>query len=346
MKFRTISAFSAFCLSLVASQSLSLEAVAHAKHHGPRRGNNAVTLAVIGDTPYGASQAETFPSLVSAINSDPDVSYVVHVGDIKNGSSVCDDAYFSRIFDYFGTFEDGVVYTPGDNEWTDCHRTSNGKYNPLERLSAIRELFFARPTRTLGQTALRLESQGSQRAYRDMPENQRFEVAKTVFSTLHVVGSQNGLAPWFTDDATDAFVDSPEERIAEVSRRTQASLDWIDETFESGCGRSTRAVVFFMQADTWPGGAGDGFSEILQRIATHSVKFKKPVYVIQGDSHVYKVDAPLANGDAIHGIDFAVPNLTRVVVQGSNVNEWLKVTVDPATDDVVSWERQMLPASP
>jgi hypothetical protein len=347
MKINKRPVFAAILVSLAAAQCLSLEAAAHSKRpkHHPKK-DDPITLAVIGDTPYGAAQAVAFPSLVSAINSDPDVEYVVHVGDIKNGSTRCDDSYFTQIFDYFGTFEDSLIYTPGDNEWTDCHRTNNGKYNPIERLSAIRKLFFANPTRSLGQTALRLESQGQRKSYRELPENQRFEAAKTVFSTLHVVGSQNNLAPWFGDDTTDEFVDLPEERLAEVKRRTEASLDWIDETFRSGCGHSTRAVVFFMQADTWPGDAEDGFSEILQRIAKHAVAFKKPVYVIQGDTHVYKVDAPLATGDAAHGIDFAVPNLTRLVVQGSNITEWLKVTVDPTTEAVVTWERQTVPATP
>jgi Calcineurin-like phosphoesterase len=346
MTFKKSHIFPSLVLALAAAQCLSVEAVAHSKPPKHPKKNDPITLAVIGDTPYGAAQAEAFPTLVSAINADPDVSHVVHVGDIKNGSTRCDDSYFTQVFEYFGTFEDSLIYTPGDNEWTDCHRSNNGKYNPLERLSAIRKLFFATPTRALGQTPLRLESQGERKSYRDLPENQRFEAAKTVFATLHVVGSLNNLAPWFGDDTTDEFVDSPEERLAEVKRRTQATLDWIDETFRGGCGHSTRAVVFFMQADTWPGGEGDGYSEILQKIATHAVKFKKPVYVIQGDSHVYKVDAPLATGDAVHGIDFPVPNLTRIVVQGSTIGEWLKVTVDPNSPTVLSWERQTVPVSP
>src|SRR5690606_35598316 len=37
-----------------------------------------------------------------------------------------------------------LVYTPGDNEWTDCHRSRAGGFDPLERLAALRSLFFAR----------------------------------------------------------------------------------------------------------------------------------------------------------------------------------------------------------
>jgi len=109
-----------------------------------------VEYAVIGDTPYGSAQIADFPNLISAINAAPNIGRVVHVGDIKNGSSRCDDAYFAQIFSALQGFADPLVYTPGDNEWTDCHRANNGGYDPLERLGAIRSLFFPNPGRTLG----------------------------------------------------------------------------------------------------------------------------------------------------------------------------------------------------
>jgi hypothetical protein len=44
----------------------------------------------------------------------------------------------------------------------------------------------------------------------------------------------------------------------------------------------------------WSGGASDGFNETIQRIAARTLTFGKPVLVMQGDSHAYKVDNPLA----------------------------------------------------
>lgn len=84
-----------------------------------------------------------------------------------------------------------------------------------------------------------------------------------------------------------------------------------------------------MQADTWPGSANDGFAGILQRLAARARTFGKPVLVVQGDSHVYRVDQPLLTADAVHGITEPVPNLTRLVVQGATTSEWLKLRVDP-----------------
>ena len=73
---------------------------------------NELTLAVIGDTPYGAEQLEQFPALVVDINADPEVDLTLHVGDIKSGSTQCSDAYFQTISSLSETFKDPLVYTP------------------------------------------------------------------------------------------------------------------------------------------------------------------------------------------------------------------------------------------
>src|SRR4051812_35212224 len=111
------------------------------------------TFAVIGDVPYGAAQVASFPGWVDQINADPDVELTFHVGDIKNGSTRCDDAYYRMIRTQFDRFTDPLVYTPGDNEWTDCHRANNGAYQPLERLAFDRAVFFDEPGTTLGAPA-------------------------------------------------------------------------------------------------------------------------------------------------------------------------------------------------
>jgi hypothetical protein len=187
-----------------------------------------------------------------------------------------------------------------------------------------------------------LWSQAAPPFFRDIPENQRWVQANTVISTIHVVGSRNNLAPWFGDDTTDALEDDPERREAEVARRTAAALAWLDSTFHAAKSRRIEAIVLFMHADTWPGGEDDGFSEIIQLVAERSVALDKPVLVIQGDSHVFKVDQPLLEGDAIHGVDFPVPNLTRLVVEGATTSEYLRLTLDPKASEPFSWERVQL----
>ena len=184
------------------------------------RSANEITMAVIGDVPYGADQEATFGSLIDAVNDDPKVRTVVHVGDIKNGSTPCTDERFLAVRAAFDMFKDPVVYTPGDNEWTDCHRPAAGGYNPLERLATLRTMFFAEPGRTLGR---RTDTVVAQPGY---PENVRWTKSRVTFATLHVVGSDNGLAPW-----TGNLAPTPAQA-AEVAARIAATVAWVDESFD------------------------------------------------------------------------------------------------------------------
>jgi hypothetical protein len=122
----------------------------------------AYTLAVIGDTPYGAIKLADLPSLIALINADPKVDLVAHLGDIKAGKNAeCTDTYFATVKGIFDGLKDPFVYTPGDNEWTDCHVASknNGLYTPTERLQAIRALFFPVAGQTLGGRKKQLRTQ-------------------------------------------------------------------------------------------------------------------------------------------------------------------------------------------
>ena len=83
-------------------------------------------FALIGDMPYGAIREAPFARLVTEINRDNDVDFVMHAGDIKAGSERCDDSLIQHRFDQYQAFQRAFIYTPGDNEWTDCHRVNNG----------------------------------------------------------------------------------------------------------------------------------------------------------------------------------------------------------------------------
>jgi hypothetical protein len=108
------------------------------------------------------------------------------------GSSQCTDQYFAMIKSEFDTFSDPLVYTPGDNEWTDCHRANNGSFNPLERLAAVRSVFFPQPGVTFGKDPIHVQSQAAQ-CYVEYVSYTRAGVA---FAAVHIIGSNNSLAPW------------------------------------------------------------------------------------------------------------------------------------------------------
>jgi hypothetical protein len=318
--------------------SATVAAVGSASATSPGRPGEVHSFALIGDIPYGATEIANFPAVVAQINADPAVEWVGHLGDIKDGSSVCSDEYFQMIKDDFDRFADPLVYTIGDNEWTDCHRANNGGYHPLERLAKLRQVFFPRPGRTLGQHSAPVISQADQ----GIPENVRWERARVAFAALHVVGSNDSLAPW-----TGQTTPTPEQT-AEVLGRTAAVIQEIRDTFAMAREHHDRAVTLLTQADmfdpTVPNAtfAGYyGFQPIVAAIARESAAFPGPVYLFNGDSHVLHSDNPLAAGSkwlSFYGIGQAVPNLSRVTVDGSsNAKDYLRVTVDPRDPRVLSW---------
>ena len=327
--------------ALVATCAVAVPSAASAAPaDAARRGDDPYTFAVVGDIPYGDAQIARFPSVVQQIDADPAVQWVDHLGDIKSGSSVCSDAYFTMIKKDFDAFEDPLVYTTGDNEWVDCHRTNNGGYNPLERLAKLREIFFPQPGVTLGRHPARVRSQ----AALGLPEDVSWERADVAFAALDVQGSNNSLAPW-----TGKTAPTPEQTV-EVLSRTSAVVLQIHETFARAKREHLRAVVLLQQADmfdpTVPNPAfadSYGFTPIVAAIAREAAAYRGPVYLFNGDSHVYTADRPLASGSSwlsFYGVTTAADNLTRITVDGSTkVDNYLRVTVHERGTDILTWEK-------
>jgi hypothetical protein len=284
----------------------------------PGKHPKPVTVAVIGDVPYGEDQEANFGELVDAVNHDH-VDLAAHLGDIKSGSTTCTDERFQAVAEHFADFKDPLVYAIGDNEWTDCHRVNNGAFDPLERLAKIRELFFAEPGLTLGKHPMPVDAQPS------LAENVSFVDADVVFATVHVIGSNNGLAPW---SGLGLTAPTPEQA-AEVDARIAADLAWIDVAFDQAESEDHAGVVLAMQADTWAPAPGSAQQAIVDRIAARTAAFDGEVLLLQGDTHTFKVDDPLG-----------LPNFTRIVVHGETLPfEYLRLTVDPRSDALFSWER-------
>jgi hypothetical protein len=289
---------------------------------GGPNGRAPTTFALIGDTPYGDAQRVAFPALVSEVNNDPKVRMVLHAGDVKSGSSTCDDARFADLAALYDTFADPFVITPGDNEWTDCHRTAAGGYLPTERLEAFREVFYPELGRSLGRRTMTMTAQPvDQTEHAEYVENVRFMRSNVVFATVHVVGSENDLAPWSQLPGGDR----PAERLAEFEARRAANLEWIDAAFEQARAEDAAGVVLMMQAEPVE---SPGFTAERARIVTHARELDRPVLLVHGDEHVYEVEREYAG----------VPNLTRLETFGDTATNWLAVTVDPRTPDVFTWE--------
>jgi hypothetical protein len=298
-------------------------------------------FAVIGDVPYGDVQISKFASWIGEINA-AQPEFTIHVGDIKNGSSRCDDAYYSMIRERFDSFVNPLVYTPGDNEWTDCHRVNNGSYAPLGRLALDRQVFFDNPGTTLGQQPMTVTSQAAD----GLPENVMFRRQGVQFALMHVVGSNDDLQPWVGIGQATA---TPEQ-LAEEQHRMAGNIAELHAAFDSARQRQDRAVALYIQADmfdpTYTPTPNDisAFAPLVQAIVDEASSFAGEVYLFNGDSHIYNADHPLATGSVWlqrYGVTGSADGLERITVDGSSNNvDWLSVSINrPGAEHVLSWER-------
>ena len=364
------------------------------RDHG--QSSDTFTYAVYGDAPYGTtptdtSETDATPAFIHAVNADKAVSTVVHVGDIHSGSQYCTQAYDQQIAHLWAGFADPMVYTPGDNEWTDCHKkkegggaynpttgqidyvTDNGNPvdyaggNPVDNLALVRSIFFPTPGGTLGSGRLRVLSQAQVENHAhptdgQYVENVMWQRGGVLFATVNVPGGSNNDAdPWYGAPSA-----SPQQS-TEAANRTGAALRWLDRAFDTAGKAHARAVVVVTQADMWDLDGKEAshlanYEPVVSSLATHTKAFRKPVLLLNGDSHVYRSDNPLQKASSCTGDEgvcayddwnshpsYDVANFHRVVVHGSTIPlEYLRLKVGsenkpatPTSFGPFSWQRVM-----
>lgn len=319
-----------------------------------------VTIAVFGDWPYNQNLLKNAPLLIDSINADEKVSLVMHVGDIHSGSAACTSAdilpsiatsnpgWNQKVYFQFQQFIKPVVYTPGDNEWTDCQKKKEFySGDPLKELAALRSLFFAQPGHTLGlnERTVWTQAQHFDPAYpadAQFVENTMWMDGKVLFVMVNMPGSNNDTLPW------SATFSNPLAQDKEVAERTAADIRWLQAAFKQAEKTHAMAVVIGQQADMWDPEAVVNnelynYSPYVQKLADLAAEFGRPVLLLNGDSHVYGEDKPLADPTSPAGMIHhtqAVPNFTRITVQGSTTApaEWLRLTIDPRKPQIFSWE--------
>lgn len=287
-------------------------------------------FVALGDMPYRLpDDYAAFERLITRINATSP-AFSIHIGDIKSGGTPCDDAAFAKILGYFDSFEQPLFYTPGDNEWTDCHRSAAGGFVPAERLARLRTMFFATP-QSLGRTRLPYRSQAGGGTFPEMVENALWSYQGVQFATVHVVGSNNGL-------------ERNSDSVTEFERRDAANLAWIAETFRVAGDTQARAVVIAFQADPlfeiekpWEYG-NSGFKQTIAALAAGAEAFGRPVLLVHGDSHEFVLDNPLkgSNGQPLRQV-------WRLEVMGAADVHAVEVTVDPDDAGVFAFRPLIVP---
>jgi len=295
-----------------------------------------------GDLPYSDIQKTSgVPNLIADMNRQR-LAFSAHDGDIKAGGGRCDDSVYADTEAFFNSFTAPALYTPGDNDWTDCDRPAAGAYNSRERLEFLRANLFDSP-QSFGQRRLTVEQQAA-----PYVENRRWRVGRVQYATLHVVGSDNNRSG---DVAPD-----PDEWAA----RDQATNEWMRATFAAARERPAAGVLLVIQANPGfdmsdptrapvrdPKTLGDdGFTNFLRALREETIAFRKPVVLVHGDSHYFRVDKPLLDAEGRR-----LENFTRLETPGNNAQtgnndvHWVKVRVDAGDREVFSFRPQVVPAN-
>jgi hypothetical protein len=292
---------------------------------GPAPAPGSLRIAIFGDMPYTTMTAPEREVKLTAYRAVLDsiakerVAFVVHIGDITG--AVCGDSMVAQRVREFAALPHPLFYTFGDNEWTDCARDG---MQPLERLANLRRLF-AQGGESLGARRLPLQRQSA-----DFPENTRWRAGGVVFLTLHVVGSNNNWGPG----------PAPSE---EFVSRNAADLAWLREGFDAARREGARGVAVFMQANPWTAGTGSrpalpaqpgGFNDLVAEIQRQAIDFGRPVALVHGDTHYFRIDQPLLDPRTGR----ILTNLTRVETYGDPNHSGVIMTVDPRRPNLFAFE--------
>jgi hypothetical protein len=333
---------------LAAGLAASFPAIAD--HDEDSHSANGFTIAVYGDAPYGCKapsaaaapdecpvgspwvpdspngpnpgdprQIEATPAFIQAINHDKKVELVMFVGDTHSGAGYCTLAANQTVLDLWSEFRDPLVYTPGDNEWTDCQKAkegggvknSAGEYvayaagHPVANLALVRSMFFPKAGETLGSHEKHVTSQAqaydpAHPADAEYVENVMWEQSKVLFVTVNIPGGSNNDDDLWNAAAFGAVKSA--SQIQEVAQRTAADLRWLDAAFARAAAQGAKAVVIMEQSDMWDlDGTGPSLAHIanyepfIAKIAALTRSFAKPVLLLDGDSHHYRSDNPLTD---------------------------------------------------
>jgi hypothetical protein len=292
-----------------------------------------------GDMPYAkSSDGPRMPALIRSINQS-DIAFSIYDGDIKDGSSQCADTVFDDAIAMFGQFNKPLVYVPGDNEWTDCHRSNNGGYDNLERLAYLRRTMFATPA-SFGRQTLPLEHQGA--AGQKFVENTRFAHKGIVFVALNIPGSNNNKVQ-DDQDCSKKSARTPAHCAAdnaEYLERDAANIAWLQQSFKIAQKTKAKGIVVVFQAD--PGfdlpetedideslaPNFSGYRNFMAKLVAATEQFSGQVLLAHGDTHFFKLDKPLYSPTRL------LTNLTRLQTFGSPLIHWVRVSVDTRSPEV------------
>ena len=178
--------------------------------------------------------------------------FVVHLGDIKSGSSIVDPAaYFPQVSSLLRTSDKPVFIVLGDNEFNDMP-DPDASYSAWKDNFTKFDKYWNHDLGTKYQNV--------------RPENFSFVADDTLFVGLNLVGSS---------------VHDP----AEWADRSADDLVWIQDRFAMYGATANNAVIFGHASPEH-----SGYETFEAGFLTVAQDFQKPILYLRGDDHNWKLD--------------------------------------------------------
>lgn len=201
---------------------------------------------------------------------DENLAFVV-VNGIKSAHETCNDTLYLDRKSVFDGAKNGVIVSLAGTDWIECKNTS-GKSSSAERLTRLRELFFADEF-SFGASKIPLARQSAAAKFRSYAENVRWELGPVLFATINLPNDNNHYL-------------SAGGRNSEFEDRTVANLNWLQRLVSHASTHKLDAVVLFCDHDplvqSQSNKQRDGFTEVRDEIIRLAARFSGRILLVHG----------------------------------------------------------------
>lgn len=300
-------------------------------------------IALVADVPqWPAAESET--AALFDMMSAQQVALIVHAGGLKGDTESCGDAILNARLQVLDDSPAPLLYVPGETDWAECQKPSNGQFDAVERLNRLRELFFPVDT-TLGRRTLPLVRQSDQALFRSYRENVRLVAGNVMLVGLNLPGDNNHYR-------------SEGGRNGEFEDRREANRQWLARAFSVAEHRELPGIVVIAHGDPQFGngwekrgkpslldafvrrGPRDGYLEFKHQLRDLTSRFSGQVLLVHASDSGFSVDKPLRDSAGK-----VVANFTRVALPVGTPSRWTELTITPGTKSVFQVQLQDGPKS-
>jgi len=261
---------------------------------------STLIFSIMGDVPRNAREDTILQKQIIAHNKYSDSEFMVHLGDIKSGSTPCDEKIYIKVANYLKALYIPTFIVPGDNEWNDCTDPQAAWIFWIKHFTEF------------------------EKNWKNHPKVDRQQNRKENFA-------------WIYKDVLLIGINLVGGRIhdqEEWNRMLRNGAVWIKKQYEQK-GEKVNASVIFAQANP-----NETHELFVTQFRKHVRNFKKPVLFIHGDGHRWLHDDPWLESNMIRvQVDkggIALPLQVRVTFDKENIFEFERNPF--SLDDQISYK--------